>query len=157
MAAAATALAENTKCTQFSRCLHQTSRDIPASVKHGGGIHRPDNGDPTHGITATNCGVYLLVLGLSYGRADYKCAQLHRNYAIVICIRIPAFCKNLDLLVNKNLGLGRTESDARRRTEVEFFFEELDEAANIADIRTIKSSHLFLLWFFSRNLPLSVF
>ena len=34
MAAAATALAENTKWTQFSRCLHQTSRDIPASVKH---------------------------------------------------------------------------------------------------------------------------
>ena len=34
MAAAATALNENTKCTQFSRCLHQTSRDIPASVKH---------------------------------------------------------------------------------------------------------------------------
>ena len=33
-AAAATALAENTKWTQFSRCLHQTSRDIPASVKH---------------------------------------------------------------------------------------------------------------------------
>ena len=33
MAAAATALAENTKCTQFSRCLHQTSRAIPANVK----------------------------------------------------------------------------------------------------------------------------
>jgi hypothetical protein len=34
MAAAATALAENTKWTQLSRRLHQTTRDIPASVKH---------------------------------------------------------------------------------------------------------------------------
>src|SRR4029077_8364453 len=44
--------------------------------------------------------------------------------------RIPLSCKKTRLLVNKNLGLGRTESGARRR----------------ADIGTIKSSHFFLLF-----------
>src|SRR6266545_4867193 len=34
MAAAATAVNENKRCAQPSRCLHQTSKYIPASVKH---------------------------------------------------------------------------------------------------------------------------
>src|SRR6266581_3258535 len=33
-AAAAIALQENNKCTQLSRCLHQTARYIAARVKH---------------------------------------------------------------------------------------------------------------------------
>jgi hypothetical protein len=34
MAAAATALYKNTKCTRFSRCLHQTAQYNAATVKH---------------------------------------------------------------------------------------------------------------------------
>ena len=88
----------------------------PRQRQTGGGIHRPDNGDPTHGITVIKCGVYLLVLGLTYGRAHYKCDRFIENYAIVICIRIPAFCKKSRLLSTKS-WVGRTESDARPRAE----------------------------------------
>src|SRR4029077_10714551 len=92
----------------------------PRQRQTGGRVHRPDNGDPTHGITATNCGIYLLVLGLICGRGvtnaptSSKLCNCHLH-------RIPAFCKKSRPLVNKNLELGRTESGARRRAEVRSF------------------------------------
>ena len=56
-----------------------------------------------HGITVINSGAYLLVLGLTYGRAHYKCARFIENYAIVICIQFLPSAKNL-ACCQQNLG-----------------------------------------------------
>ena len=64
--------------------------------------------------------------------------------------RIPALCKKSRVLVNKNWA----RQNRKRRSpwsRSAFFFEGLDEAANVVDIRTIKGSHFFLLSFFSRE------
>jgi hypothetical protein len=100
--------------------LAPDQESYPRQRQAGGGIHRPDNGDPTHGITIANYGANLLVLGLTYGRADYKCARFIENYAIVICIEFLPSAKNL-ACCQQNLGLGRTASGARRRAEVRSF------------------------------------
>ncbi len=67
-------------------------------------IHRPDNGDPTHGITATNCGVSLLVPGLTLCEGELQMRPLHRNYAIIVCIQFLPSAKNL-ACCQQNLGL----------------------------------------------------
>ena len=58
--------------------------------------------------------------------------------------RIPAFCKKSRPLVNKNLELGKPKA-ALAVEQKYVLFRGTGWAANLADIRTIKSSHLFLL------------
>ncbi len=99
----------------------------PRQRQTRGGIHRPDNVDPTHGITVIKSGAYLLVLGLTYGRAHYKCARFIENYAIVICIQFLPSAKNL-ACCQQNLGW--EDRKATLTLEQKYvFFEGLDEAA----------------------------
>jgi len=74
-----------------------------------------------------NSGAYLLVLGLTCGRAHYKCARFIENYAIVICIEFLPSAKNL-ACCQQNLGWADLKATLALEQKY-FFFEGLDEAA----------------------------
>jgi hypothetical protein len=77
MAAAATALHENSKCTQLSRRLHQTTKQTPASVKHAPAFIDQTMVIQLIGIRGLNVSHYLLRIFV--GEVSKKVAKSRLN------------------------------------------------------------------------------
>ena len=59
----------------------QDQQSYPRQRQTGGGIYRPDNGNPTHGITATNYGLLVVrwIKNLTEGH-PYPAGNVLRSY-----------------------------------------------------------------------------
>jgi hypothetical protein len=76
-AAPATALHDGTDAQ--STCLHQTRRYIPASATRSG-VHRPDNGDPTHRMPSADCEDFSVICG---ARLAIPCSLIYVSQTLL--------------------------------------------------------------------------